>query len=553
MPYLTVQPAQGKPNQVPFDRDVIRVGRSSRNDIHLASDPSLSRFHAEFTRDGTDHYARDVGSRNGTNLNGKPLTEPIKLKPGDRITLGETVIYFSSTGKGSEVEFTDAPVAQSQNTVVLHLADIISSHVTSPGPSRAQRSEGTPQVRAFAVLSRAANELLSHRPLDETLEGIMDMVFEALAPERGVIMLLDGEELRPHVLRNARSSSEKKQIQLSRTIADMVVKQKQSVMISDAQTDERFAAQESIQIQGIHAALCVPLWNNKNVIGLVYVDTLGIPGKFQKDDLRLLTLLANLAAVKIENVRLFENEQKIREMEQTMQAAAQIQRRLLPAGRPEVNGFDITGYNLPCHEVGGDYYDFLVLEGGRLGVAIGDVAGKGLPAALLMASLQASFRAHASANLQPEALVARLNEAVVQNSMSNKFISFFYGDLNTDTGHMRYTNAGHNPPILLRASGEVDRLEVGGMILGVLPDQVYQAAEVTLQPGDVLVLFSDGITESQNEEEEQYGEERLIEMLKTCLNEPAEEIRGRAEDAIGTFVAGAPQFDDITLTVVKRN
>ncbi len=555
MAYLTIQPAQGKKSQIPFDGDLIRVGRSSRNDVHLASDPSLSRFHAEFQHEGDDYYVRDAGSRNGTSLNGKQLTERKLLKPGDRITLGETVIFFASPGETSAVELTDdlSTNAPSRNTVVLPLADIISSNVTSPGASQEITGQTTPQSRAFAVIARAANELLAHRSMGETFEVILDMVFEALSPDRGTIMLLEGDPrvLRSQVVRDARSSSEG-QIQLSRTIADTVVKQQQSVLIQDARTDKRFAAQESIQIQGIHSALCVPLWNNREVIGLLYVDTLGIPGRFQRDDLRLLTLLANLAAVKIENVRLFEGEQKRREMEQELQAAGKIQRRLLPTEDPDIPNYQITGYNLPCKGVGGDYFDFLPLEGNRLGLAIGDVSGKGMAAALLMATVQASFRAHAAAGVEVTELIHRLNLAVERNTMSNKFMTFFYGELEPASGRLVYTNAGHNPPLLFRADGSVEELTGGGMILGVMEDAKYTSHETVLRPNDVLVLFSDGITESQNENEEQFEEPRLIEVVKSCMSETAQEIRGRLEDAVGAFVGKAPQFDDITLMVVKH-
>lgn len=555
MAYLTIQPAQGKKSHVPFEGDLLRVGRSSRNDVHLASDPSLSRFHAEFARIGDDYFVRDAGSRNGTSLNGKQLTERMLLKPGDRITLGETVIFFASTGENSAVQLTDdlATNIPARNTVVLPLADIISSSVTRPSPSQEATDQSTPQSRAFSVLARAASELLAHRTMDETFEVILDMVFEAVNPDRGTIMLLEGDPptLQSQVVRDARSCGDD-QIKLSRTIADAVVHQQQSILIQDARTDERFAAQESIQIQGIHSALCVPLWNNREVIGLLYVDTLGIPGRFQRDDLRLLTLLANLAAIKIENVKLFLGEQKRREMEQELQAAAKIQRRLLPANDPDIPNYEITGYNIPCKGVGGDYFDFMPLAGDRLGLAIGDVSGKGMPAALLMAMVQASFQAHASAGLEVTELIHRLNVAVARNSMSNKFMTFFYGELEPASGRMVYTNAGHNPPLLFRTDGSVEELTGGGMILGVLKDAKYTSHETVLRPGDVLVLFTDGITESQNENEEQFEEPRLMEVVKSCMTETAQEIRGRLEDAVGAFVGKAPQFDDITLMVVKH-
>lgn len=552
MPYLTVQPSTGKRFQIPFDKDVIRVGRSSRNDIHLSFDPSLSRFHAEFSHEAEQYFIRDLGSRNGTTLNGEPIGKPMSLRPGDRVSLGETVIFFTSEPE-SEVVINDAGTPT--NTVVMPLGEIITSPVATFRQTRVRPSGEltTPQGRAFTVLTRAANEMLSHRPLDETLEIIMDMVFEALSPDRGTVMLLEGEPpaLRARVVREGRGATSDA-IQLSRAITEAVVGGHQSVMTTDAQHDERFSSRESIQIQGVRSALCVPLWNNREVIGLVYVDSLGAPGKFQKDDLKLLTLLANLAAVKIENVRLFVEEQRRKQIQRELETAAQIQRRLLPTAAPPFDGYEITGHSLPCREVGGDYYDFLPRAGGKLAVAIGDVSGKGMGAALLMATLQASFRAHASLDLPVPAIVERLNRAVVASSMSNNFISFFLGELEGQTGLLVYTNAGHNPPILLRAGGEVERLRAGGMILGILPDAAFVAEEVRLGRGDVLVTFSDGITESQNEAGGEFGEERLIETIRKHRAESAELIRERIHETVDAFVGEAPQHDDVTLTVLKR-
>ncbi|MGD8374622.1 MAG: SpoIIE family protein phosphatase [Acidobacteriota bacterium] len=552
MPYLTVQPSTGKRYQVPFDKDVIRVGRSSRNDIHLSFDPSLSRFHAEFVREGDQYLIRDVGSRNGTSLNGELLSQAMDLRPGDRVSLGETVIFFTVEPE-SEVVIDEAGTPS--NTVVMPLGEIITSPIATFRRTRSRPSgeRTSPQGRAFGVLTRAANEMLSHRPLDETLEVVMDMVFEALSPDRGTVMLLEGEppRLKAKVVREGRGGASD-QIQLSRAITEAVVGGQQSVMTSDTQADERFSSRESIQIQGIKSALCVPLWNNKEVIGLVYVDSLGAPGKFDKDDLRLLTLLANLAAVKIENVRLFMEEQRNKQMQRELETAAQIQRRLLPAAAPPFDGYEITGHSLPCREVGGDYYDFLPLGATELAVAIGDVSGKGMGAALLMATLQASFRAHVTLDLPLPELVSRLNHAVVANSMANNFITFFLGRIDGPSGRLVYTNAGHNPPILLRADGSVERLRTGGMILGILADAAFASEEVTLANGDVLVTFSDGITESQNEAEEEYGDERLIEVVRENRAETAERIREAIHESVETFMGTAPQFDDVTLTVLKR-
>jgi serine phosphatase RsbU (regulator of sigma subunit) len=244
-------------------------------------------------------------------------------------------------------------------------------------------------------------------------------------------------------------------------------------------------------------------------------------------------------------------------LEKELETARQIQERLLPHKMPVLAGFELSGTSLPSHEVGGDYFDFLDLETGHLGVAIADVSGKGIPAALLMANLQASLHAQ---DLRPDAvsaIVARLNGLLVKNTDERMFVTFFYGILDRWKATFTYTNAGHNPPVLLRARGQVERLEEGGMLLGFLSDQAYAQAAVALEPGDVLVLFTDGITEAINpeaetREEKYFGEEKFLDVLKANAGRSVADIQAAVLSAIAAHTRRAPQSDDITLVVIKR-
>ncbi|MFQ5701007.1 MAG: SpoIIE family protein phosphatase [Acidobacteriota bacterium] len=556
MAYLTIIAGDGRTFRQDIDKADIKIGRSSKNDLKLSFDLSLSRFHAEIQcRDGK-HYVRDVGSRNGTSLNGRPILEPLELHIGDRVTLGETTILFGVDEEPRiPIEEDARPITADSSTVTIPLDDIISSGPSSPRATSATTPGGTvPDHRFFTVLTRAGMELTNYRPLHEILEVIMDLVFEALPAERGFMMLLEGEpkSLVSKVVRDQQKQSGKK-LSLSKTIAKVVVENRQSVLTSDAQADERFKGRESVILQGIHSAMCVPLWNNRAVIGLIYVDTVSAASSFSPEDLKLLTLMANMAAVKIENARLFEVESAKRQMEKDLERASAIQKRLLPGAPPRFEGYDIAGYNDPCHEVGGDYFDYIERGPTKIGLALGDVSGKGLGAALLMATVRASFRAHMQAATGIRNLIASLNVAILECSNPNSFVSFFYCEIDGPTGDVAYVNAGHNPPVLIRSSGSVERLPAGGLILGILPSARYERRDVVLEPGDLLVAFSDGVTETQNEKGEEFGEERLIDLLVRQRASSAGKLQDLVAGALGAFAGAAPQYDDTTLVVLKRN
>ncbi len=584
MPHLTITTADGQSFQRKLDRDILTIGRSSKNDVSLAADLSLSRFHAEIRREGDRFVVRDVGSRNGTNLNGTPVLQPAPVRPGDRITLGETTILFGE-GIAPAVVIDDSPVGKDTTTYTISVDEVITrssvfSHssdvkatvdrdrhkalgqarpATRPPTIQAgldatqvTAGEGTGD-RTLAVLTRAGMELINHRPYDELLDVIMDLVFEAMPAERGFLMLLEGDEKEMvHKAVRDLTRSSGGAISLSRSIANLVIQDRQSVLTSDAQSDERFRMRESVVLQGIRSAMCVPLWNNKEVIGLIYVDTVNSTKPFGPEELRLLTLLANIAAVKLENARLVENTIERERLEQELAQAADIQRRLLPESVPDLQGYEISGEADACRAVGGDYYDFVRMRSGRVAVVIGDVSGKGMAAALLMASMQAIFRTLADSEATPAELICSLNRHLIRSANPNKFASFFLGALDPASGSLLYVNAGHNPPVLIRVSGEVERLPAGGVVLGVFEDAPFEEQTVTLHPGDLLALYSDGVTEQTDATDDEFGEQRLITALKSNATLPAEAIHSAVLEALHGFSGETPQYDDATLVILKR-
>jgi sigma-B regulation protein RsbU (phosphoserine phosphatase) len=262
--------------------------------------------------------------------------------------------------------------------------------------------------------------------------------------------------------------------------------------------------------------------------------------------------MANVAAIRIEHQRLAEIEHAERVLAKDLEQAAILQRQLLPATAPEVPGMQLAGYNAPCRTVGGDYYDFWSYPDGRVAIALGDVSGKAMPAALLMTSLQARVRVMAEEPPDVARLMTRLNRITTESCPSNRFISFFFSVLNPVSGELVYSNAGHNPPLLIRANGTVETLEGGGLILGVFGMAQYESRSCRFSPGDVLVLFSDGVTEALNPANEEFGDDRLVELLRRNRGRSAEEVISTVTEAVNVFAAGAPAADDLTLVVAKR-
>ena len=548
----------------------LKIGRSSTSDLVL-QDLNVSRLHAELVKRSEGYFVLDAGGKNGTFVNDRRIDQPTLLKPGDRVRLGATTLVFNGT-PGSQVEFSDLPMPQGPGTIHLSadslktpaLSDMSvilkatpstfprptpGTRVTTPG--LAPGAAGSMTNAALSIIFEADKELVFHRPINELLETIMDLANRAVRFERGLLMLLDGGELKPNVVR-VPASETGRAISLSRTIADRVMKNQESILTSDALFDDRFKAGQSVEMQQIRSLMCVPLWNNREVIGLIYLDSRQRAGLFTRDDLTLLTHLANVAAVKIENARLFEQSVAKELLDQEIQKAAEIQNHLLPTDGPPIPGYDVFGTSLMCRAVGGDYYDYLPLEEGRLGVALGDVAGKGLPAALLMACLQASLRALSELGLPPDDMLTRLNRLLCRTVPENRFVTFFYAMLEPATHTLTYVNAGQNPPYIVRRGLEAERLEQTGPPLGLFDTTKYGARTVQLGAGDVLVCYSDGVSEARGASEEEYGEPRLTDLVaREAAKSPTDIIKAVTESML-EFCAGRSYQDDVTLVILKR-
>lgn len=309
-------------------------------------------------------------------------------------------------------------------------------------------------------------------------------------------------------------------------------------------------------LPGARHLLSVPIAFENNPRGMLVVgdkeSRRGV-GPFLPGDRRTLGLFANQAAIALENARLHLRALEQERLEREMHLAAEIQRQILPKGAPQVAGYQLAGWNRPAREVGGDYYDMFPMASGRMGLVVGDVSGKGIPAALMVSTLHSALRLLLDQTGIGPPLLEKLNRHILESSMPNKFITMFLAELDLETGSLRYVNAGHNPGLLLHSNGDVEELGSGGVPLGLLPGSRYQAREVTVEPGDLLCLYSDGITEAESPEEEEHGTERLCDVLRGHRGAPViQGVLDAIRESVEAFTRGRPQGDDQTLLVVRR-
>jgi serine phosphatase RsbU (regulator of sigma subunit)/pSer/pThr/pTyr-binding forkhead associated (FHA) protein len=542
MPELSVQGADGARRIVPLSGDRVSIGRSRENDLFLP-DQWLSRAHAEIQVRDDGCYLVDLGSKNGTLLNGARLEREERLRGGDVITLGEHVVTFVEEEGGA---LDEAEPVGTQVFSAVELSAVAQRAVADPeGLAR--------QNRVLGILSRAASHLILYQPLGELFETIIGLMLEAVPAERAAILIVEDE--RP-VVKASRSLRGEEIHSISRSIARNVLENRNALLVPNILQDAALKSQDSIMSTGVRSAICAPLWfaspesGGERVIGLVYLDTLQRTQAFSEDDLQALSAIANIAAAKIENVRLLEENLEKRRLEEDMRIAAEIQTSLLPRSAPSIEGWELVGSNRPSRSVGGDYFDF-GQKGEDVLLALGDVSGKGTGAALLMTVLRAAVRAHWTDDSVSGA-VREINRTVHENVPSGKFVTFFLGRLDPADGHLTYVNAGHNPPLLIRADGSLETLTEGGMVLGMFESVAYDEGSAELARGDTLLIFSDGVTESWSEEGEEYGEERLAELAKRRRDVSAGALQDAILEDLERFESGGPATDDRTLIVLKR-
>lgn len=392
--------------------------------------------------------------------------------------------------------------------------------------------------------------------LDELLKLIIDLLGDTIDATRGAVYLLDEQDntLYSRVLLEDSGVLREIRVKMGEGIAGHVAATGEVLNIEDAYADPRFLRSYD-QMTGFrtHTLLTAPIRNPQgSIIGVVQLlNKRG--GPFTSRDERLLTAMAAQAAISIENARLYEQEIQQRLLNQELETARRIQRSFLPLGVPQHDGWDYGAFWRPMREVAGDFYDFYTLPDGRLAVAIADVSGKGVPAALFMALTVTVLRFAMGLNFTPAELMDHANHAILSDQKSGMFATVFVGYLDLESCVLQYASAGHNPPLLYRAAtGQIEFLEAMGVAMGLFKDASYECDIVTLEQGDVLVLYTDGITEVIDADENEFGEERLKELVLHNAHRPAQELADRIIEAAAAFATREGAIDDETLIVIRR-
>jgi phosphoserine phosphatase RsbU/P len=527
---LEVTDALGS-RSIPIDKDRFVIGRRSGHDLHL-SGADVSRDHAEIARTGDRFTLRDLGSRAGTFVNGEPITERV-LEHGDRIHVGRS--------SGADLVF------------VLDEASGLTSVASAAAVS---------DLRQIATLLEALRAVGSGRVVDEVLALVLDSALEVTGAERGFIMLAgaDGELAftlgrgRGHVTLPGQT------FRTSRKIPEEVFATGEARVVADLLDADSADGHVGTIALGIRHVLCVPLGLVRYVdaasgvaprtrIGVLYLDGRDRGTLLSPTTRAALETLAGEAALVIENARLYRAAIEKARLEQQMKIAADIQRALLPAPYHAGAQFELACASVPCLAIGGDFFDYVDFGGGGLGFVLGDISGKGLPAALLTAVVQGVFAIEAALGHSTGATVAAINQTLIRKAVEGRFATLFYGSL-SGQGELTYTNAGHHPPIVLGVSG-LRRLDVGGTIAGVFADAKYDQETVRLDRGDLVVVFSDGVPEAFNPAWDDFGSDRLLETVRAHAALPVADLLDEILAAVRRFTTGAVQSDDVTVLVLR--
>ena len=546
---LHVVPATGPPFDFePEEADVI-VGRSSDAEIAVP-DRSMSRRHARLFCKGGEWLVEDLGSRNGTLLNGRRISEPTPVGIGTVLRIGSTTVNV--TEAAGETPVTSAGTEFDGHTVFRSAAELLREpQAISSGAMKVEDDVLRRYTARLKVLNEVHQSLDRAIPLEDLLELILDRAFDNLRPEEGTILLkgADGEYYRA-ASRSIKGENSK--MLYSRNLVQQVVEKGQAALVLDTAVDERFNQAMSLLDAGVRSLVAAPLLDPSGALGLIVLgSTLGIR-QFTEGDMELLTSLASVAAMRIRNTRLSEQALERERLERDVALARQIQVGLLPDALPEIDGWELYARNIPSRGVSGDFYKIELIDDGRCTIFVADVSGKGIAASLLTASLEALAAGPIHDGVEPEEICSRVSHLLFERTPPEKYATGFLTTFDPATGIVRFCNAGHNPGIVLRAGGEIELMESTGMPLGILPTGVYGAKEIILGSGDTVVLYTDGLTEAENPDEEEYGEERLAELCAKHRGESLDDLAATISADQDAYVRGVPYVDDRTVVLVRK-
>jgi len=530
-PRLVVTDALGR-RIVNIDKPLFTIGRRSETDLRLPG-ADISRVHAEISCENSTCIIRDKQSRFGTFVNGEKVAERV-LAHGDQVRLGQA----------------------GDTEIVFFIED------EAPSVEKSAVSAAT-ELRQMAALLEGLRALGSGRVIDDVLAMVLDSAIDVTGAERGFIMLESDKTLEFKMARaRGKVTLPGRTFETSRKIPETVFATGQQTIVEDLLDGDLAQLHTGTVALGIRHVLCTPLRlvryveraeqkGADEIIGVLYLDSRERGALRSVSAQSALETLSAEAALAIENARLYREALDKAKFEQELKVAAAIQQALLPAGSREGPFFSTAAASIACRAVGGDFFDYVDLATGRFGFIVGDVAGKGSPAALLASAVLGMFSAEATYQSSPAPLITRLNLGLFRRAIESRFLTTFYGILGTD-GVFTYCNAGHNPPLLVSATG-IRRLDKGGVVLGLFEQASFEEETVLLEKGDLIIAFSDGVTEAMNPESEEFTDDRLIACANAHRGEPPQQVLDGLFADVQAFCAGATQSDDVTVVMVRYN
>ncbi len=409
-------------------------------------------------------------------------------------------------------------------------------------------------VQELSILNDISTAISSTRSLEEVIELIVKKCIKHLEAEQGTVTLLDQQEQETPfktMIRKADRSSNIMPYHFDTQLTGWMLLNRKPLLVNDLKNDDRFTESGS-QDNPVKSLLSAPLILKGRVIGSLNVFNKRSDKGFSEADKRLLSIIASQSAQVIENARLYEEEQSLIHLREEMDMAYRIQTGLLPKEPPKIDGYDIAGKSIPARTVGGDYFDFIELDDGRVLVCLGDVSGKGMPAALLMSNLQATLRGQDLHSLCPSEIVERSNSLLFRSTAPDKFATFFLCSLDAENDELCYCNAGHNYPFMIRNNAEHARLATGGLVLGALEEYSFSQETLKLDRGDTILVFSDGISEANNENGEEFGEDILPALVREKAGAPSEELIDFIISSVERHAGKLPRMDDMTVVVIRK-
>jgi serine phosphatase RsbU (regulator of sigma subunit) len=567
MPSIVILKA-GESTTHELSRDETVIGRHPECHIQIDSN-MVSRKHARVFRDGNRFLVEDLGSGNGTTVNGVRIVNATPLSHDDRIKLGpiliryidqaaaQTLVSPGPAGVGALGQRPTGPPPAFKFNLAEETDDaatITGSLSGESGRFGALDVQPSAKLRGILEISRT---LAGTVDLNALLPKILDTLFTIFpGADRGCILLKDAAtgQMIPRAIKHRRPGDDES-VKLSRTIVNKVLADKAGVLSADAASDARFQASESIANFTIRSMMCVPLLGlDGEPLGIINIDTQNPLKQFQKDDLDLLMAVAGQAALSYENARLVVSYTEKQKQDNEMQIAAGVQRALLPEHLPQVPGYEFSAMYESAQAVGGDYYDCLLLPRDRVALAFGDVAGKGVPASLVMSRLSSVVQCTMEFVADVGEAAARINEHMCAHAVEGRFVTFTLAIIDLASSEVSLVIAGHMSPMIRRGDGTIEEFpeEAIGLPLGVVQGATYEVLKRTILPGETVVIYTDGVSEAMNPAGDLYGLERLRETVGKNPPEPAKLAQAILTD-VKRHASGRAQNDDITLMVYGRS